>query len=221
MKKILLTLFSSFIFVNGFSQTQKPELVDLIKELQISKLENHNFQMAWWIPTIYWEVSTQNSPSTTPEQINTIKEIVDDYSIFAIIDGTTSFVGIESNNIENLFITTINKSIYKPLTNEEINPKTLTLINVLKPIIESMIGDTGKSMKFYFFKNKDENNNKIIDETKQGEFTLTLNNQDFKWKLPLSSLVPKKECPVDKELLSGNWIYCPWHGKKLKQTSNK
>ena len=80
-----------------------------------------------------------------------------------------------------------------------------------------MLGQFGQQMEFHVFPEKAQDGSLIAAPLSRGEFTVVFNeNEDFKFKLPLSSMVEKKACPEDGELLNGNWEYCPWHGKKLK-----
>jgi hypothetical protein len=62
----------------------------------------------------------------------------------------------------------------------------------------------------------DQNGKNLIDAKLQGQFKVLHSNSDFLWKLPLSTLMPPKFCPVDKEKMKGTWSYCPIHGQKLE-----
>jgi len=71
----------------------------------------------------------------------------------------------------------------------------------------------GENLQFYVFPLFEENIK--IDPYKEGEVTVLVNDELFKYQLPLGSLLNKKKCTVDDELYTGSWKYCPFHGKEL------
>ena len=46
-------------------------------------------------------------------------------------------------------------------------------------------------------------------------FLIKLGDNEFKWKLPLSSLFPPIICEKCKQKCLSTWNYCPWCGTKL------
>ncbi|WP_291871339.1 hypothetical protein [Maribacter sp.] len=76
-------------------------------------------------------------------------------------------------------------------------------------------------MEFYVFTDVDEKGNKILDPTSESNFSVFYNGDSFNWRLPLGSLIPKKRCPLDDEMLNGSWKFCPWHGKELLEIEKK
>lgn len=57
--------------------------------------------------------------------------------------------------------------------------------------------------------------NKKIDVKKEGKFSMLMDKTEYKWRLPLSSLLPPRLCPIDDEKLNGAWKFCPTHGVEL------
>ena len=72
-------------------------------------------------------------------------------------------------------------------------------------------------MVFYVFKNELEDGSTAISPFNTEKLLVKVNDEDFIYRLPLASMVEKKVCPEDQELLNGNWVYCPWHGTKLEE----
>ena len=54
-----------------------------------------------------------------------------------------------------------------------------------------------------------------INLTSDNDFKITIDGFGKELNLPLSSLLKEKKCPVENELHSGKWDYCPYQGKKL------
>ena len=57
------------------------------------------------------------------------------------------------------------------------------------------------------------------DAKKEGFFLVELGENEFRWRLPLSSLLPLTICPTCGEELSGAYKFCPWDGTKLSETT--
>jgi len=70
-------------------------------------------------------------------------------------------------------------------------------------------------MHFIVFSAVDKAGNRIADPMVKGAFSVKMHNKEFKWKLPLSSLLPAQTCGKCKERLKGNWSFCPYDGAKL------
>ena len=79
-----------------------------------------------------------------------------------------------------------------------------------------MIGPMGQNMHVFLFPAKDKKGQDIAAAKREGFFSVKLDKREFKWRLPLGSLLRQKVCSVDGEKLNGAWKFCPWHGTELK-----
>jgi hypothetical protein len=104
---------------------------------------------------------------------------------------------------------------YFPLANDKIDTDTNNFLSLMKPVFANMLGAMGENMNFYLFPAKNEKGNNIVDVKKEGKFSIVIDKAEYKWKLPLSSLLPPRLCPIDSEQLNGAWKYCPTHGVDL------
>jgi hypothetical protein len=104
---------------------------------------------------------------------------------------------------------------YLPLSEDGINISTKSFLAMMKPMLANILGPMGQNMYFYTFVAKDKNGVDIADPRKEGSFSVRLGDKDFKWDLPLSSLVPEKICPICKRKLNGTYKYCPFDGTPL------
>jgi hypothetical protein len=61
-----------------------------------------------------------------------------------------------------------------------------------------------------------EGGKRLADPNKPGALQFSVYDQDFKWRLPLASLLPRKFDPKSNEDFPGNFDYNPFTGDKLK-----
>jgi len=88
---------------------------------------------------------------------------------------------------------------------------------MIKPVIVNTLGPLGQNMHFFLFPAKNKSGRNIADAKKGGVFSVRLGEREFKWRLPLGSLLPPKICPRCGEKLSGAYKYCPYDGTPLKK----
>jgi hypothetical protein len=201
-------------------QSEEVNLIDLIKEIQIWDKQGKKMRMAWWIPTEYWKVALAGYKEIPPGTVDQISNLLADYMFIAAADVSVEVNGSMSFSSE----TDIRKSInlidsngkkYQPLPAADIRSEVITMAETMKPMFAQTLGQMGQGIQLYFFKVKDNKNMNLISAKQAGNFKVQHSNCEFSWSLPLSTLLPPKYCPVDKQKMQGNWQYCPIHGQKL------
>jgi hypothetical protein len=97
---------------------------------------------------------------------------------------------------------------------------------IIKPVLSAAIGKAGESMQILFFPGQTKDGTLISDASRKGQFSIVVRNivgepeTVYLWRLPLTSVLPVKYCPVGKERVNLNWDYCPWHGVPLNGSTN-
>ncbi|WP_299224277.1 hypothetical protein [uncultured Psychroserpens sp.] len=210
----LFTLTIALFVFNIYSAQTKAEhveLTDLIRNLIQTTKDEKNIKQAFWLPKSYWELALKDSPYGNQSLIDEINAVIENYSIFAVTDVTISHItGIKKNTLTSIHLI-VDDTQYAPI---EMLPNDIeTIVSSIKPMLAKMLGDFGNSIEIFVF---DNSNDIIPTNLETSKFTLEVNTTNFDYYLPLSSLVEKKICPVDKKAHNGNWMFCPWHGKKLK-----
>lgn len=218
MKKYALLLLLC-CGILSFSQV-KTQTDRMIEEIQQVKQNQTDMKLVWWIPTEYWEVALQENGSITQQQLEYLKELLNDYTIVAAgdynLDSESGVINFSVNDSsKKVVFYGLQDQKVTPLKESEIDDKVLIIVNqTLKPLFAQMLGKMGSGVNFFIYNNL-ENGKRIIDPNLPGSFKVDLNGEIFQWKLPLVSLMKEKTCPVDQQKMSGNWIFCPFHGNKL------
>lgn len=226
MKKIFLLLLIVCSAGKAAAQNDSSlHVSDFIGEIQKVRDGNHKIKMVIWMPWQYWEAAMKQALSgkPIPEEISSLISSMKDYNIFCVVDAQVSPYGLTYRSEES-----IRDSIYMnisdslklfPIKETEMNEDVKMLISKLKPVFASMLGQLGDHISLFVFKNTNAKGQRYIDAAQQGKFSVTWETGiSFTWRLPLDVLTPPKYCPADGEKLSGKFIYCPYHGTKLKTT---
>ena len=219
--KVIIVSILCFISSNIFAQdNSKIELTEVYKDLQIWKKQDNKMLLAWWLPSEYWTLAFEGNSTVSNEVKNQIKSAFANYSVFCVadlqyIDYNTTTHKSYSDLKKTFSVIDSSGKMIKALDEETVPAETLKMGNLLKPFLSNLIGKVGDAISIFYVKNIDENGKKNFNPFKQNSFKVTLSGQEFPWQLPLPSLLPKKNCPIDNKEMNGSWNYCPIHGVKL------
>jgi len=222
-KQIAHLFVAMFIFgvtENSFAQDRKIDTNALILETQRQSKDADKISMIWWIPEEFWRASFEQSPNMNATQTEAFLKVLRPYIIIVALDGEMSSLGGITYKSKESIQSTMQiidseGNHYSPLSNENIDADTSIYLSQMKPIFSNMLGPMGENMNFYLFSAKNQKGKSILDAKEEGKFSVLMDKVEYKWKLPLSSLLPPKLCPIDDEKLNGAWKFCPTHGVEI------
>lgn len=224
LKKTKVFIVVFLIWANmslSFAQDIKIDISALIQETQRMSQSAKEMTLVWWVPEEFWRVSFERDPNITATQTEEFLKILRRYMLIIAIDGKVgAFGGITykpKTTIENdIQVIDRQGTYYRPFSDENMDADIKNFLLMIKPILANMLGPIGENMHFFLFPPKNEKGEDIAVAKREGTFSVKLDKREFKWRLPLGSLLPPKVCPVDGEKLNGAWKFCPWHGVELK-----
>lgn len=217
MKRLLVLLL--LLFASSTVRAEGIDIQKLAQDTQRFHQDKRNLDMVWWIPNEYWENTFKASPTLTAEKQKEFITVVDDYIIFAVLEGKIGMVGgMTATSRENLLpkITVdVKGKTLTPLLDDELSDDLQNLLDLMKPMFANMLGQVGQGMEFVVFEGKDEKGVRYADPLADGFLTLNLSKKEFKWRLPLGCFMPPKYDPATAEDFPGNYNFSPYTGAKL------
>ncbi len=219
MKTLFLLLFA-ILTVPVFAQYSNIDYETFMEDSQLSPGDQDAMRFVWWIPIEFWEMTLDNDPSISASEKKEFLDLLRPYTIIAAVDGKMgTFGGVTYKSEEELRLgmklTGNDGKTYSPLLSSQLNSDVRTLISLFQPILKNIMGNLGENLHFFVFKDETDRG-RAFDPHKNGAVSLEMAGEFYEWKTPFSSLMPKKKCPVDGEIMNGNWNYCPIHGSALK-----
>jgi len=220
--KYCITLLLASLLGTGYAQQQmETNINDFVLDCTRSSGNGANRQMAIWFPAEFWRIANAHNKDIPPATLQSIVNEMKEYMMFCVVDYTINgtevqFTGEEEIRKSVRLIDT-SKTIYTPLNEEDLSPMARELINNFKPMMAQLVGQFGEGMQVILFKAKKINGKLAIDLSKKNSFILEISEHRLKWSMPFGSLLPPKYCPIDKEIMKGNWDFCPEHGVKLEK----
>ena len=218
MKYFILSIFSLIILTSKAQNLKPTNLDDFVMECVKYNGEIPHKQMAIWLPYNFWEIIGKQV-KLSPEAMENFIGVMKGYMLFAVVDYTMSGTGYTFKSEDELRgsikLYDSSKNMYLPIKNENISPTATQLLKSFQPSLAKLLGQFGEGMCIFIFEAKQIDGKPATDITKVNHFTLSWEQANLKWTLPLASILPPKYCPVDNEQMKGNWSFCPFHGIKL------
>lgn len=227
MKKLLIIVCLAIVFVGtiAFSGSSS-RYIDINKlYLEIQRMDRgiDMVKFVCWLPEEYW-ITGFTGGRLGDGNIPWFADKIKLYVIVSVAEGKAKQGGsidysTEESIRKNLYIKDKHGDYYRPLIEERIDSGVKAILKTFKPRIAKSMGPAGQNMHFFVFLNKNQKGETIADVKESGVFWIRLGTKEFKWKLPLSSVLPPIICSnlKCKEECSGVWNYCPWCGTKLRK----
>ncbi|PWB75543.1 hypothetical protein C3F09_01905 [candidate division GN15 bacterium] len=196
------------------------DLTKLVRETQMMEKEGDDLMLIWWMPEEFWTMSLAQTNSLDDSLKATTVALFRPYTVIAVVAGKVgplggmTFVPEDSIRATTRLVDAKDNS-YSPIMPESLEANVSTMLQVMAPIMGNMMGPIGKNMRFLVFPSMSKDSMPIASATQPGSFKVVMGQKEFKWRLPLSSLVQAKICPKCKEECSGAWRYCAWCGTEL------
>ncbi len=197
------------------AQQPAVKLNDLMSDTQKDTPDPDRITMVWWLPDEYWEAVLQ-------EEAGEALFVLGAYVVMGVVDGKIGpFGGVtfqDEVSVRNrLRLVDGAGNTHTPLPQDQVNADARSLLSMMRPVLGNVAGPMGENFHFFVFSGG-EGGTPLFSATEEGSFSVFIGDEEFAWRLPLGSLMPPKYCPVDGEVLSGAWKFCPWHGAALTLT---
>ena len=204
----------------GLAQEPKVDPDAFMQETSKSLTEKNEITFVNWIPEEFWRISVAQGPTASAALTEEITKVFRPYIVLLTYTGKAGPFGGVTYSSEETIRATIQirdskGNRYRPLNEDAIGPDTRNFLQMIKPLFANMFGQMGQNMRVFLFPAKNEVGDKVAEAKKEGVFWVELGGKEFRWKLPLGSLLAPKICPMCVEKLSGAYNFCPWDGTKL------
>lgn len=198
--------------------SDKVDLAQLTRETQQQFQDASKLELVWWVPADIW-AAVMNERTAREVRENTLG-LFDDYLVFFVTEADLSPMGqirfrSEAQTRERFRLVMPDGKRIAPMPDAEIRADMGVLLNSLRPALANGAGAIGENFRPLLFSARDAQGHKWVDARSDGTLRVALGEREFRWRLPLAALLPPRVCPVDGEILSGAFRYCPYHGAEL------
>jgi hypothetical protein len=194
----------------------------LVRETQITSENPSELTMVWWLPEQFWQATLRDR--LPANNVDKILEVVRRYTMIAVVDGRIGPLGgmsfIPEDAVRaNVTLKDAAGVNYAPLGESAIDPDMKNLVQAMKPVVANMLGAIGQNMHFVLFPTKSADGRLVADPTSKGTLWVIVGGKEFRYRLPLGSLLSPKYDPGTGETFPGNYNFNPFTGTKLGSES--
>jgi hypothetical protein len=184
--------------------------------------KEHELTVAWWLPDDLWRAELTANSDVTERTVDKIIDTMHPFTVVVFVHGRFESYGNISYDTEQsirdaLVLVDDQGAEYESIDVSKTSLALGKMLDRMKPALAKMLGTVGEHLNFYVFPAIGKHGKRIADPKKEGAFSVQFKAEQFKWKLPLASLLPKKACPKCHENLSGGFKYCPYDGTALPE----
>ncbi|MGH8101115.1 MAG: hypothetical protein ACREIW_07445 [Chthoniobacterales bacterium] len=208
------------------AERPQEQLNAIVRETQKQGTRSGRLTLVWWIPPEFWRVAFAASASVPMDKAEELISSIQGVNVFAVFDAKVSAFGAgdftSAVDLEKNITLTDQQGKPLPLIPEaKQSGATKNMISMLKPLMANMLGEFGRNITFLVFEGKTKSGARWLDPLKPGSFTVKVNAEEFRWRLPLGSLLPDKKCPKCSETFPGNYAFCPFDASPLTEIGNQ
>jgi hypothetical protein len=204
-------------------------LGELVREVQLFVgSSERQVNVVWWVPVEYWETAFSQNSESNSFDIQEITKLMNPYFMLAVVQSDISPFGVfnyysKEKVSQGMSVGIINAngdtSRVLPLPDLEITEDMNLLLENLKPMLRSAMGNLGGNFHFFVFSDRNEDGTRKMDPYKSGKMEVHLESSggnvlEGNFETPLNSLFIPRVCPNGKPA-HVSWKYCPWTGEKL------
>lgn len=208
------------------AQNFKERLNNIIRETQKQGTRAGRLTLVWWLPPEFWRSALQASGTVPADKVEEMVAEISDVNVFVVVDAKMGALGVltfepQTELEKNLSITDPAGKTLALIPEEKQTAATKNLLAIMKPLFANMIGELGKNLSCFVYEGKTKSGARHIDPTKPGLLAAKMGSEEFKWRLPLGSLLPAKVCPKCDETFPGNYAFCPYDASPLQEKGSE
>lgn len=221
----LLMVISAFWVLSGvaFGQEQFDSQA-LLRDTQKTSQTTGQLTMVWWIPEQFWQAAAAKSNPAGSVQSDALLKVMRRYTLIAVVDSQVGPLGGITYKSEELVrnSVTLNDSMgvsYSPLADTAIDADMRIMLQLFKPIFTNAAGPLGQNMHFLLFPSTGKGGQPLADAKSTGSFDVVVAGKDFKYVLPLASVLPFRYDAATGEKFPGTFNFNPITGARLVNTA--
>ncbi len=218
MKKLLFVVLILVALLAGPARAATNQ--DFENEISRSIKKEREITIVYWFPAEYLDEDLKDSPYVSDEDRLRLVKVLKDYTLIAVVSGyygRTTFRPRSREEIFDSLVVHANSELLQPMLTEDVSHEVLYFVEMLKPSIEGRLGEMGKGFQFYLYPNI-MFNKRIVDPHEKGVVQVRLFDDEFEWKTPLVSVLPRRRDPKTGEAFPGTYNFNPYTGDKLPPT---
>jgi hypothetical protein len=202
---------------------EKINVNELVSELQKTSQDPDSVDLVWWIPEQFWAAAMAQDKNPDPRATKELTEVFRRNVLVATLKGEMGVMGIgdfESEEVlrGKLRVLGPDGKLLAPIPADKVERKLDMLIQIMRPMFKSLLGEVGNNLQFYVFP-AEVGGKPVVNPLGQGTFKVMLAQTPYEFRLPLGSLLVPQRDPSTGEAFPGSYSFNPYTGTPLTAES--
>jgi hypothetical protein len=223
---LMLLLATASPAAHGSGATPMPREADairideLLSDTQRTSSDPDSLDMVWWMVPQFWESVLAGNPDASPRVREEVTALFSRHIVVAAVKGQMGTLRVESfldgsELRERIRIVDPRGVRHAPIPEAEVDPTLRAMFGAMQPMIADVVGQLGDNLSFFVFPATDAEGRAIADPLADGRFLVELEDVEYRFRLPLASLLVPRMDPGTGEEFPGNFLYNPYTGTRL------
>ncbi|WP_213435361.1 MULTISPECIES: hypothetical protein [Lysobacteraceae] len=196
------------------------QLDEIIRDTQRSSASPQKIDLVWWLPAEFWMAATAADKKVADSEKQAIIELFREYTVVGVVVGDMGTIGVQKFRSEaevraDLHLVDPAGREYTALPPDQVDKQLALMLQILKPMLASVVGEMGNNLNFYVFPGKAKDGKRTADPLAEGKLVVKLFDETYPFRLPLGSVLPARFDPATGERFPGSYRFNPFTGAQL------
>lgn len=201
--------------------TAEIKVDQLLRDTQRTSSSTDTLDLVWWVPPQFWDSVLSQNKDASEEMRAEVHALFARYTVMAVAHGKLGTFGVDSFTGEadlrrDFRLVDPRGGVHEPIEAEQVDDKLEVMIQMMRPVFSSIIGQLGSNIHFFAFPAKDAGGLPIADPLSHGRLTARLGTTDYVFRLPLGSMLVPKHDAKTGEVFPGSYDFNPYTGAALE-----
>jgi hypothetical protein len=175
----------------------------------------------WWIPAEFWMAAMAADKKVPDSEKQDIIDLFRENTVVGVVVGEMGALGVQKFRSDDdiragLRLVDPAGREYAPLAANKVDKQLQLMLQILKPMLASVVGEMGNNLNFYVFPGKAKDGKRTADPLAEGKLVVKLSDESYPFRLPLGSVMPARFDPVTGERFPGSYRFNPFTGAQLQ-----
>jgi hypothetical protein len=193
----------------------------ILADTQKTSPNSKRVDLVWWMPAEFWIAASAGRDNVSEADKAEIVRLFRDNTVVGAIVGDLGTFGVdkfrsESELREQMRLVDPSGNVYAPIASNKVDKRLTLMLQMMRPMLANVAGEMGTNLNFFVFPAKAKDGKLVADPRADGKLVVKIAETEYKFRLPLGSLMPPRVDNATGEEFPGTYHFNPYTGAPLQ-----